>query len=698
MKFFWFFLAGCLSLAVSLSPAFACGPDFPYSYLHEDPAGGPIAARGFSEQLTALGRHFYPELLTVPRFPAGSKSSAQVDLDDVAAAINRLGPGLAPAVRADILSRYGVFAKACRQGEATASFACPELPAGALQEFVLYQEGVRELNQKDNHSTACPAAWTRLLQLPPGQRRDRTVWVQYMLGNLLAQTNRKPANGEDGLAADSPKMTAEAQAAYAQVRQLVTEGFPDPNGLAAASFRKDYDATKGGDLAVCLRFGLRAWTYYSRFDDKASRRQAEFLVNDLLYLCRRSPVAAVAGDKIAGEVFLAWMVCVNNDKNPKEVLAALAGSDTLLEAENLAFMAYHGGDLECAKLWLEKTSAESFLGIWIRAEIARRAGDRQTAAVHYRHWLALYGKAKTDLKLPTYQEDVPAEGFPSHVYGMLGRIEVDRRDFLEALHCFMGAESWLDAAQVAEGFLQTDELVGYVDALAPQELLPDPAVPDARPLANSLRYLLARRLMREQQYEKALPYMPRQWQPAAKHLGELIRTGENLKLDKEERALAWFNAGPIQRHQGMDLLGTECAPDFAWAGGNYEWPYGPLNDALLSGLIEMHWPPQSPFRFHYRNLAADAMWKAAELSADPELQALAWTLGGSYIANRQPKLANRFFRKLYIQGSGPLAERARRTNWLPIVKTAAIKDFAEGRQDVKSLDEIPEMIGKISNP
>ena len=711
----------CSSLLLILGialPAFACGPEFPHSYLYDDSVDGPIVARGFSEQLAALGRHFYPEQLTVQRFPAVAKPSAKVDHADVAAAIKRLGSGLTSSARSDILRRYDSFVTACNKMDLSATFACPELPYGALQEFVLYHEGMRELNKKDNHSTACPAAWTRLLQLPVEQRRCRTVWVQYMLGNLLAQTDQPPAKGEDELA-DPPHQVAEAQAAYAKVRQLVAEGFPDTNGLAAASFRKDYDATRhDGSLAARLRFGLRAWAYYSRFDDKASKHQAEFLVNEMLYLCRKGAFISVADDQIAAEVYLAWMACSNNFGETKAMFAALKDRKTVLEAENLAFVAYHAGDMDAAKEWLAKTADDSFLGIWIRAEIARRAGDRQQAASHYRHWLALYGKAKTDLKLPTYHEDAPAGDFPEHVYGSLGRIEVDRRDFLEALHCFMGAASWVDAAQVSEGFLKTDELIAYVDAHAPQEFIPTPKPPKpAKPaaaadeveseeynalelpndqgLVNSLRYLLARRLMREHQYELALKYMPIQWQPAAKRLGELIRTGENAKLGKEERALAWFNAGPILRHKGMELLGTECAPDFAMEGGNYDWAYGSLRDELLNGLIESHWPQQSPFRFHYRNLAAEAMWKAAELSSDSDLQTLAWALGGSYIANRQPKLANRFYRKLVLAGSGPLAEQARRTQWLPVIKSAGLGAFAGGDQDAKSLDEVRELAGKI---
>lgn len=696
------FLLAVLAWSPVLAPqASACGPDFPFSYLGTDEVS---IHRCFKDQLQKLGPKLFPELANPPAFPAGVSSSLDADVGSFGRWLqeNRERLGVPSSGIKPLQDRYAEFAKASREGK-PATFDSAPLPAAAVAEFTLYLDGTRELHAHPG-SFEVPRAWTALLELPEAQRRQRTVWVRYMLGNLYAQQS-----GVAG-APHQADGTELAHREYAEVRRLAAAGFPDALGLAASSFKKDYQAEARQDLARQLEWGLKAVSYYAG-QGKPLEKQADFMVADLAYQCQHVEGEAlsmvVMKNRAAAEVYLAWCVSERAGSDPKRLLDAvkMSSAATLLEAENLAFLAYRNGDVALARDWLGKTSFDSLVGTWVRAELARQEGDLVGAASFYRHWLDLYAKAKrsTDLVIPNSW----STRFPEHVEGLLGRVEVERRDFLEALHCFMLAGSQGDAAEVAESYLKTDELVGYVDAMAGTAAVKVMAESDVRdpetqkyyesqygamasamaPGMPWLRYLLARRLMREGLYDQALAYMPDPMKDEAARLVRHLRAAADPKLTADVRALAWFNAGRLCRHRGMELMGTAGEPDWQLYDGQYV--LGPSGQGpVLRGAQIHRLPTVSPYRFHYRDHAANCMWQAATTATNPDLKAMAWYFGGRYYTRRdKPEQAQRFYRQLALFKQGPISARVFEERWLVDLDSPQLGKMLDGWEEIPTLEE-----------
>ena len=89
-------------------------------------------------------------------------------------------------------------------------------------------------------------------------------------------------------------------------------------------------------------------------------------------------------------------------------------------------------------------------------------------------------------------------------------------------------------------------------------------------LEGQLRYLLARRLTREGQFEMALDDYPNPIKPIHQERIQAIRSGRDPSLSLELRAQALWKAARLTRYQGMELMGTELAPDWTLHQGNFQ--------------------------------------------------------------------------------------------------------------------------------
>src|SRR5262249_26050187 len=102
--------------------------------------------------------------------------------------------------------------------------APPDFPtfepiSGLPREFADYFNGAvawHNPNLKDKH--AAREAWQGLLELPPTERRYKSVWAAFMLGKSWEKDEPDKASGD-----------------FAQVRELVKHRIDDSAGLAAAS-------------------------------------------------------------------------------------------------------------------------------------------------------------------------------------------------------------------------------------------------------------------------------------------------------------------------------------------------------------------------------------------------------------------------------------------------------------------------------
>jgi hypothetical protein len=222
--------------------------------------------------------------------------------------------------------------------------------------------------------------------------------------------------------------------------------------------------------------------------------------------------------------------------------------------------------------------------------------------------------------------------------------------------------------------LTADELKKYVDehcpAAAPKQKADDVSPPDNN---TRMRWMLARRLVRDDRYAEAHGYFPKEQQPVLDRYVAVLKDADDTKLPKLQRARALFTAAWIARHDGMEIMGTEVEPDGFVSEGDFD--PGQVDTERTEGArivteydeakkreVEIRKPvklfigvtaeekqrieknrPHPTTRFHYRWVASALAWKAAGLMPDgSEELADVLNCGGNWIKDRDEKGADKF--------------------------------------------------------
>ncbi len=189
-------------------------------------------------------------------------------------------------------------------------------------------------------------------------------------------------------------------------------------------------------------------------------------------------------------------------------------------------------------------------------------------------------------------------------------------------------------------------------------------------MTGKLRYLLGRRLVREDRAEQARVYLARPYDQVLDRYLAALRDGHDRSRAKTERARSLFAAAWLARYDGMELMGTEGAPDGFATGGNFPLP--DLAQQFRSGRYEvvdysgadlkrslepvvLRVPPKArqrltknktlpDLRFHYRVIAGALALQAAELLPnDSEELADAVNRAGLWVKDVDKKLGNRYY-------------------------------------------------------
>ncbi len=233
---------------------------------------------------------------------------------------------------------------------------------------------------------------------------------------------------------------------------------------------------------------------------------------------------------------------------------------------------------------------------------------------------------------------------------------------------------------MAERLLSVDELAQAVDAAAART--PDPEAREIEGIEGDgdwARLLLARRLVRENQGERASPYLPEaQRETLAAYLTD-VRLGFDSSCPAAERAEALWRAARLLRRHRLQLAGTALEPDWAEWGGAFELdPVARrrLGVPLLEGGVFAPTPdeqarirknPAPEKRFHYRYLAAELAWWAASLMPDgDEATARVLIEAGGWLKARDPKAAEPFYQALVLRcGDTAPGREAKLRRWFP---------------------------------
>jgi tetratricopeptide (TPR) repeat protein len=571
-------------------------------------------------------------------------------------------------------------------------------PEGLPGELADYLEGAIAYHRGDLGGAV--SAWEKLLQRPDSERRFRSTWAAFMLGKAHLRAGRP----------------VEAARWFARTRETAGQkGFEDSLGLAAASL--GWEARAERDLGHFDK-ALVLYARQARGDDPTGPSSLQFVARQAL---KAGPdaLAPVARSAEARAVLTAFLVADADapwelweieeaeeaagpdapevDPGMAAWLSALqkAGIKEVDGADRIAWAAYQGGDFAAARRWLDRAPADAPMARWIRARLLLRDGKLTEAQ-------ALLEQTAATLPDPKLTEDEMYMHGPDSAGGKLAMPALARGEsavflttqgsYLEALDRFLRSSFWVDAAHLADRVLTVDELKIYVDATWPADLIRDLpedayplfqeglAAPNPAQLAHDIRYLLGRRLVRAGRYEEAKAYLPADWTPSLDTLTASLRQGEDTRQPADQRATALFRAACLARKQGMELMGTELAPDWFLFEGQYEVMnyreqlYGRAqNPHLKPGPDELQKyeqnRPDPDARFHYRYKAADLARKAAALLPDgSDQKARILATAGSWLKARDPEAARPFYKALLdCCGDTTLGQEAQRVRWFPEV-------------------------------
>jgi tetratricopeptide (TPR) repeat protein len=633
---------GALLIAACIGGALACGPNFPWQLLdNRDRTVSDRVELNFAFEASRLvpaatslpqavepGRMDVPEAVTSEREEAQSGEWRNLAAgSDVAALVAKLEA-----------------ARAAGNGEA-ALVAGAGLPVAVAT----YIAGAVEF-QADRLEAAL-RYFEAIDALPPDQRQVRVVATAFMRGRVHQQLGQLD----------------QARAAFQAARRYAESGAPDPMGLGVASLGEEarLDLVEAGlietpwpvpandvDDATFVRLIANAVRLYAEQAARGSQTAVLSLgeVSRLLIGMDDDDLKLVMADPLVRQLLVAYLASLERsgyweekeNRDPETVRAieavlsqpAPSGPDV----DRLAALAYQGGRYDLAERLVAATNRP--LGLWVRAKLALRRGDREAAV---RDWTAAFTASES---AGTALLD---DASKTRLRGELAVMRLSRGEYRDSLQLLfpVAGTYWGDIIYIAERVLTLDELKVFVDGLPAQQATPQDTDDNAgwrsseSPVAG-LRNLLGRRLVRAGRTAEALAYFPAKKVDRASDESDGNRAnvddvrGYIAAMDvarapslewpwqKVARGEALFQLATMVRVQGMGLMGTSGPPDMWEVSGSFAYGYGQASPngwaktpSTLLGPEEASRfaasAPKPDARFHYRAIAADKAVAAADL-------------------------------------------------------------------------------------
>lgn len=576
----------------------------------------------------------------------------------------------------EALAKIAAQARAAKSGDEAFAVAAP-----LAMDARLYIAGAVDFRLK--RYAQAHKRFVALMAMPERDRKLRSVWAQFMLGRVAAAEEKDDeaakayqatralslAGWSDPMALGVASFGEEARVHLNAAKRLYgppeppkpedpanTEAAPDPfmanaplpaksakayrREMAAAAdlYQQQFSHGSNGALASLQRVAVTLLTRPDRIDAAAF----DPFLQQLMVFYALSSNAGFEGDPRPGPGV--WRVGELTADNFKVLGNAIAVLDHPADADRFAVLQYDIGNYDAAGKLIAKSDTPT--AVWLRAKLAARGGDLAGAAKLYHR--ALQGFPEKGL--PQLQD--------SNWQLMAGEssvVAMARGEYVLALDTLVRTAGkysvfWGDIVHIAERVLTTDELKAFVDAKLPVPKIvlyqaTDTSVPgwqfawqeeggriayvpDGAQAALQLRYLLARRLMRDGRFDEALRFFDEpKYKKLATDYVTAVRLSEHAAA-KIERAAAMWRAAYMQRQNGLEIMGTEGDPDGAAYGGNGSdgigqyslsaTPYVTTDEVARHGRSL----PTPNARWHYRYNAMDKAEAAAQMTP-PKSEAFA---------------------------------------------------------------------------
>ncbi len=629
----------------------SCGPDFPAILTNHRHAA-------LTETPPALFAQQIRKLAPKPQnaFKAVETATYEYQASNPREAIEQ--QGLSPELAAQIKEMR-------KQTDGDKAYAIgKDLP----EEIRLYTAAAVDFKQAaaDEKLEQAKQRFSAILNLKNNQ--NRAVWAAYMLGKIAYYQNQ----------------AQQVSQFYQTTRQLVISGYPDPLGLAVASFGEQARFhVESDELIPAIELYLQQLSYDSKSAEDSLRIIANQIIDQptLLTQALANPLgqrllfahlytkdiaipftSLISSESEINNQHLAIDISDPQNKDSfsssnselllwQKIITSIEdqGIDNIAGTDWLAAAAYNKGQFNLAQR-LVKVS-QSPLSFWIKAKLALRDGDQTSALNAYAEAVKAF-PVENQQASNSFLAEVQIYDSALIRYRInteRGILKLARSEYMEALsYLYAGANLfWTDAAYVAENVLTIDELKSFVDQ-------------NVNTGKSAIRDLLARRLMRAGRYDEALAYFDNQ---DFKNLAKTYR--DNLQKTKDwwrsdtNKAQALYEAATIARFNGMELMGYELDPDYSVFEGNYSGWYSNDNVADQSNnmisadeqqRIKTH-QANPNMRFHYRLIASNLAVKAADLLPHSS-QAFAAVLcdATKWLLVREPNYAAPIYQRYLQQG------------------------------------------------
>lgn len=470
---------------------------------------------------------------------------------------------------------------------------------------------------------------------------------------------------------------------FRKVQKLVSTGYPDPLALGLSSLGEEALALLRQGMFVdavhCYALQAACTPDTGLFIDENAPCVVSLEYTAHLMSINDSLFRIAIRDTVCQKMFCAyhysdnWYSLLEHSSNDatcrwNSIVETIDKYSTsgILGSEMLAAAAYREGCFEAAKKLAARSNTA--LTLWVRAKLYIRSGEFDSADAAFAKAAKLFSDKKLEKYNRTWLGDVGFAPAWTRAVGEYATLEVCRGHYAHALNLLYDAGEyyWVDVAYIAERIFTIDELSQFVDSVAPKNAFhgeTDKVQYPSNPQL-AIRSLFARRLIREGQCDKALKFFddPRIKPYAVAYCTTFARSREGSDIS---RAQNLFNLGKLANKWGMELMGYELDPDWAFEDGRYdESDYKQEGDSIRridpfqsqpkyatedekQRILKTEARPNK--RFHYRFRAIDYALQAAALlpHGSQAYSAVLWN-AWSWINNSDRVLADSIY-KLYLK-------------------------------------------------